>query len=251
MNAVSRTEPNSATRPTSFRPRSTSIRCSARSLGSAASSSASAASCSGSRPRGRVPGDRPDGHLALLHPHQDLGRAADDVDVVAVQIVEIRRGVERTQIAIAQERVRCRQVDPAAQHRLESVARGDVLLDPAHVDPGTARRGTASARAGSGGRRLDRQRLDRAGAASRCSQRSIRASACRIQPAELVGRPRPRRHLHAGDDRGAVEEVVQHEQRVGHHHDRRRAGRGRRAVHRAATRSSARRRSPRTRRRRR
>ena len=55
MKAVSRTEPNSATRPTSFRPRSTSIRCSARSFGSAASSSASAASCSGVAPRGRVP----------------------------------------------------------------------------------------------------------------------------------------------------------------------------------------------------
>jgi hypothetical protein len=55
------------------------------------------------------------------------------VDVVAVEIIEIRRGVERPQIAIAEERVGRRQIDPPAQHRLESVARGNVLLDPAHV----------------------------------------------------------------------------------------------------------------------
>ncbi len=49
------TEPYSATRPTSLRPRSTSIRCSASSFSSASSSSASPRSSSGVRPRGRVP----------------------------------------------------------------------------------------------------------------------------------------------------------------------------------------------------
>ena len=50
-----RTLPISATRPTSFRPRSTSMTCSARSFGSASSSAASSLSSSGVLPRGRVP----------------------------------------------------------------------------------------------------------------------------------------------------------------------------------------------------
>ena len=53
--SVTRTEPVSATRPTSLRPRSISITCSARSFGSASSSSARRASSSGVAPRGRVP----------------------------------------------------------------------------------------------------------------------------------------------------------------------------------------------------
>ena len=77
--------------------------------------------------------DRPKGHFAILHPDQDLRRAADDVDIVAVEIVEVGSGVEGAEIAIGEERVRRRQIDPAGQHRLEGVARGDVLLDPAHV----------------------------------------------------------------------------------------------------------------------
>jgi len=49
------TVPHSATRPTSFRPRSTSITCSAISLGSDRSSASRRRSSSGSAPRGRVP----------------------------------------------------------------------------------------------------------------------------------------------------------------------------------------------------
>ena len=88
---------------------------------------------SGVRAAGPGAGDRPEGHLAVLHPHQDLRRAADDVDVVAVEVVQIRRRIERAEVAVGEERIGRGQVDPAAQHRLEGVARGDVLLDPAHV----------------------------------------------------------------------------------------------------------------------
>ena len=55
MSWSTRTVPGSATRPTSFRPRSTSMMCSARSFSSPSNSSASASSSSGVAPRGRVP----------------------------------------------------------------------------------------------------------------------------------------------------------------------------------------------------
>src|SRR3989449_8234502 len=55
MNSVTLTEPSVATRPTSFRPRSTSMTCSARSLGSASSVSAIVWSWDSVTPRGLVP----------------------------------------------------------------------------------------------------------------------------------------------------------------------------------------------------
>ena len=52
MNSSTTTEPNSETRPRSFRPRSTSITCSARSFGSRSRSSARRRSSSSLSPRG-------------------------------------------------------------------------------------------------------------------------------------------------------------------------------------------------------
>ena len=55
MNCATRTVPYSATRPMSFRPRSTSITCSAVSFSFPFNSSASLRSSASSRPRRRVP----------------------------------------------------------------------------------------------------------------------------------------------------------------------------------------------------
>src|SRR3712207_7978386 len=62
--SVTSTEPSSATRPTSLRPRSSSIRCSARSLGSARRSSASA--------RSSAPVARSEEHTSELQSRQYL-----------------------------------------------------------------------------------------------------------------------------------------------------------------------------------
>ena len=216
MKAVRRTLPYSATRPTSFRPRSTSIRCSARSFGSAASSAASAASSSGLAPRGRVPAIGPERDLAILDPDQDLGRAADDLDVVAVEVVEIGRGVERPEIAVGEERVGRRDLEPPRQYRLEGVARRDVLLDAAHVVL------EALVRIGRRGRRqrarkLDGERPDRAAEGEAAEPVVDAGLGGGVEPAQLgvVGLGV---HLHVRDDRGPIVQVVQHEQRVGHHH---------------------------------
>ena len=55
ITSLRRTDPYSATRPTSLRARSTSMTCSARSFGSASSSASSRRSSSSLAPRGRVP----------------------------------------------------------------------------------------------------------------------------------------------------------------------------------------------------
>ena len=190
MNAVSRTVPNSATRPTSLRPRSTSIRCSARSFGSAVEL----------RGEGRVllrrgapragAGDRPERDLAVLHPDEDLGRASDDVNVVAVQIVQVRRRIERPEVAVGEKRIRRRHLEPAGEHGLKGVAGGDVLLDPAHVvlEPlvGVGRDGAAEAAAA---RSRPAARRARLGQTRRASRRSVASAA----PYSRRSSARPRR----------------------------------------------------------
>ena len=56
------------------------------------------------------------------------------------------------------------------------------------------------------------------GAASRPTHSSMRASAGVEEPAQL-GVVGLRRYLDVRDDRGAIVQIVQHQQRVGHHHD--------------------------------
>ena len=198
-----------------------------------------------SAPRGRVPAIGRSGHLAVLHPDQDLRRAADDVDVVAVEVVEVRRRIERAEIAVGQERVRRRRrraggdstvwkVSPAAMYslirRTSSWNRSSGYGEPAC---GQRRIGGSMA----SGRIVP-------GAASRSSQSLDPRLRAGVQPAQLRPRPR-RRHLDVRDDRGAIEQVVEHQQGVGHHHD----GVGQIPVvgrrRRAATRWCARCRSPR------
>ena len=155
---------------------------------------------------------------AVLDPHQDLRRAADDVDVVAVEVVQVRRRVERPEIAIGEERIRRRQIEPTGEHGLEGVAGGDVLLDPAYVVLKALVR-VWPGRSGSGGQRLDLE--GRAG--GRCGQPLQPAFdsglSLIVEPAQVL-RVGPGRHFDGRDDRGAVEEVVEHQQRVGHHQDR-------------------------------
>ena len=52
------------------------------------------------RPRA---GDRPDRHLAVAHPHEDLGRRADDLEVLEVEVAQERRRVDAPQRAVERE----------------------------------------------------------------------------------------------------------------------------------------------------
>ena len=176
MNAVSRTEPNSATRPTSFLPRSTSIRCSARSLGSAAELGRERRVLLRMGAARARAGDRPQRHLAVFYPDQDLGRAPDDVDVVAMEVVEVRCGIEGAKVPVGEKRVRRRHLEPARQHGLKGVAGRDVLLDAAHVrlERSSAYGDTAG---GSDGGGSSASGWIVPGTASRSTQSSIRAVA--------------------------------------------------------------------------
>src|ERR1700722_2954429 len=95
------TLPNLLTRPTSLRPRSTSITCSARSFSSLSISSARAWSSFSLAPRGRE-----------------------------AQKEYIRAGIDGAQGAIDLEAVNALlDIEALAEHGLEDIARGNVLLD--------------------------------------------------------------------------------------------------------------------------
>src|SRR5438552_504743 len=86
MYSLVSTVPNSATRPTSLRPRSTSMTCSAHSFSLARSSSSSWRSSSGPRPRGRVPAiGRTSTTLSVRR--TSAARVGDDLERVR-QVVE-------------------------------------------------------------------------------------------------------------------------------------------------------------------
>jgi hypothetical protein len=133
--SVTLTVPVLATRPASLRPRSSSIRCSARSLGSA---SRSAASASSSAPGGAAlarAGDRAhgDGALAAFEAHQDLGRGADHMEILEVEIEHVGRGVQRAQRAVERHRAGGEGLAHALrEHHLHDVAIDDVLLGAPH-----------------------------------------------------------------------------------------------------------------------
>jgi hypothetical protein len=99
-------------------------------------------------------GNRSNRDLRILDPDQYFGRASDDVDVVAMEIVKIGRRVQRPQVAIRQKRIRCGQVQSPGKDGLKGVSGGDVLPDPAHVVL------EAAIRVGTGGRRQLRHRFD-------------------------------------------------------------------------------------------
>src|SRR5216117_2354055 len=128
MNSVTFTDPSSATRPTSLRPRSTSITCSARSFGSFFICRSMARSCASVVPRGRALLD-----AVALDAHQDLRRRAHDRRLAQAQEEEVRRRVDRPQRAVDGERIGLQPaIEPAREHDLVRVAGGDVLLGPAH-----------------------------------------------------------------------------------------------------------------------
>ncbi len=103
--------------------------CSARSLGSARSSSARARSSASSLPRRRVPARGRTVTSAVLDPDQDLGRAADQVEVAEVEVEEERARVDHPEDPVDVERLGRRlDLEPLAGHDLEDVAGLDVLL---------------------------------------------------------------------------------------------------------------------------
>ncbi len=78
-------------------------------------------------------GDRAQRHRLAFLAHQDLGRGADDVEVVEVVVEHVRRRVERAQRAVErQRRRRERPREALREHDLHHVAGGDVLLRPPH-----------------------------------------------------------------------------------------------------------------------
>jgi len=100
--AIDPHRPGVATRPTSFRPRSTSITCSAISFSSCSSSYSSSRSSASLM---REPGcrDRSIADQSVVDSHQHLGRRTDDLNVTRVEQVHVRRGVEGPQYAIERE----------------------------------------------------------------------------------------------------------------------------------------------------
>ncbi len=139
------------------------------------------------------------------------------MDVVALEEVEVRRRIERAKVAIGEERIRGGQVEATAEHRLEGVARRDVILDAADVRL-EAGIGIGRRRRRKRGTRLDREGLDirRPGQALEPSVDSLFRSG--EQPAQLAV-ARPGGHFHARDHRRPVVEIVEDQQRVCHHDD--------------------------------
>ena len=75
--------------------------------------------------------DRAGRRAAAGDGHERLGRGADDLEVLEVEEVHVRRRVDRPQAAVDGERVGVDLRGPALRgHDLEGVARVDVLDDP-------------------------------------------------------------------------------------------------------------------------
>ena len=74
-------------------------------------------------------GDRPDGHRAVAHAHQDFRARADDREIAEVEEEQERRGIDAAQRAVEREgRQRERRLEALRQHDLENVAGRDVVL---------------------------------------------------------------------------------------------------------------------------
>ena len=87
------------------------------------------------RPSARVRArDGPLLHAAVLQSHQDLGRGADDARLAQAQEEQIGGGIDGPERAVDGEGVRAQlPVEPAGDHDLVGVARGDVFLCLAHA----------------------------------------------------------------------------------------------------------------------
>ena len=208
MNDSTCTEPYSDTRPRSLRPRSTSITCSARSFSSASSDSAIALVLVDRRAARPRAGDRARRDAAAVDGQQRLGRGADDLEVLEVEEVHVRRRVDRPQAAVDRERLDRRGrrpalrrddlegvagvhvLDDAGDHRLERLAR--------HVGL-ELRLGTRAAAAGRG---------SGPASSSRTSWIASRARSWRFRVLVDVG---------VGEDRDRVPEVVEGDDHVGEH----------------------------------
>ena len=136
--SVTFTDPSSATRPTSLRPRSSSIRCSARSFGSPSSSASSAWSSSCVAPRRRVPAS---GRIVTMPSRRRTrisGLEPDHREAAEIEEEQERRRIDPPQRAVQRERrQRERHREALARHDLEGVAGGDVLLRRSAPRPGT------------------------------------------------------------------------------------------------------------------
>ena len=129
IRSVTRTVPGTATIPTSLRPRSTEHDVLGPLLGVGQQ-------VGGQRPvLGLVlaappgAGQRADGDLALVDPHQDLRRRADQVEVVEGQKEEERAGVDHPKGAVdVERRGGGLDLEPLAGDDLEDVAGLDIIL---------------------------------------------------------------------------------------------------------------------------
>ena len=165
-----------------------------------------------------MPGDGPQDDLAVLDPDQDLGRAAHDVDVVTVEIVQVGSGIERAEVPVGEERVGGRQVEPPRQHGLKGVSGRDVLLDPSHIvlEP-LVRVWRRGLRAGLG--QLERKRAD-GHRPRQTAEPVLDAHLCLLEQAPQLRLRCARRDLDVGDHRGPVVHVVEDQQGVGDHQNR-------------------------------
>ena len=87
----------------------------------------------GRRAAGAGAGQRADGDLAVLQPHQDFRAGARQLEAFEVQVEQIGRGVLAAQRPVKGERIAAPVGREAvAQHHLEDVAGGDVVLGGGH-----------------------------------------------------------------------------------------------------------------------
>ena len=194
MNVSTSTLPYSHTRPRSLRPRSTSITCSARSFSSASRSCGDRLVLLGVAAARARAGDRPRRDAAAGDGDQRLGRGADDLEVLEVEEVHVRRRVDRAQPAVDRERRRRR---PRADQRCEGTT---WKASPAWTY--STIRATIASNASRGmfglEARARRRRRRRAAAAGRRAARAPRAIDADARARSRPRRPPPRRRRWRG-----------------------------------------------------
>ncbi len=157
-------------------------------------------------------GDRARRDVAPRHRHQRLGRCADDLEVLEVQEVHVRRRVDGAQPAVDRERLDRRRRRPALRgHDLEGVAGVHVLDDPGHHRLERLARHVGlelrlRALGGADGGPWKRAGEPLADLADRLDGARVR----RLHPAVLL-------RVGVGEDRDRVAQVVEGEDHVGEH----------------------------------
>src|SRR6185312_151312 len=155
------------------------------------------------------PRDRAYGYLAIRKPHQQLGRAADELRTVEVEMVHVRRWIQGAQCTVEMRAVEVvLDVDATREQALKAIAGANVFLDALDVSDESVVLVVRFADQRPG-RRAERERLERRGIEQASGDRVELRLCIIVQLPQLVF-TRFARNGHGHDEPSLRPQVVDH-----------------------------------------